>query len=82
MTTLKDFLEDTYTALENGFGKKENILRMFNALYEVWEAHKPSEEDIPRCPRCVDATIEDGIPKIVMSIYPCEIIKSIEKELQ
>lgn len=81
MTTLKDFLEDTYTALENGFGKKENILRMFNALLTVQEAHTPSKDEVPRCSRCVDATLENGKPIIVSSLYPCEIIKNIEQEL-
>jgi hypothetical protein len=37
MTSLKEFLEDTQTAIDNGFGKKETILRMFNALYATME---------------------------------------------
>lgn len=43
MTSLKEFLEDTKIAIDNGFGKQETIFRMFNALYATMELHKPNE---------------------------------------
>ena len=76
MTSLKEFLEDTQIAIDNGFGKKETILRMFNALYATMELHSPDHPySIPsdlKCKACSGLDFAD---------YPCETIRTIEAEL-
>lgn len=81
MTSLKEFLEDTQIAIDNGFGKKETILRMFNALYATMELHQPiwtfvagTDKSVPLCLQCREGGSEAD--------YPCQTIQTIEKELQ
>ena len=67
---LTQFLEDANIAIENGFGSKITILRMFNALMELNKLHfavwTPTDE--PECWVCECA-------------YPCATIELIEKEI-
>lgn len=53
-----------------------------SALRAIVELHKPFDTDVPRCGRCMDATTENGKYEMMMSAYPCETIRTIEKELQ
>ena len=67
-----------------GLGSEIEILTLIafrNALRTVVELHKPFDADIPRCSRCMDATTENGKYEIIMSPYPCETIRTIEKKL-
>ena len=75
MSNLQAFLEDTKIALDNGFGKTESILRMFNALHVVMELHKPHNEHPRQCSGC-----EVGDPWY-WNNYPCPTIQAIEREL-
>lgn len=62
--------------------KEEN--QPWKALRAVMEMHKPfnADTDEPSCSRCMDATMESGKYQTMMSPYPCETIRTIEKELQ
>lgn len=51
------------------------------ALSTIVELHKPFDADVPRCSRCMDATTENGKYEMMPSPYPCETIRTIEKEL-
>lgn len=53
-------------------------------LRAVVKMHKPfnADTDEPSCSRCMDATMEGGKYKMMMSPYPCETIRTIEKELK
>jgi len=57
--------------------------RANKALRAVVELHKPfnADTDKPSCSRCMDATTENGKYEMMMSPYPCETIRTIEKEL-
>lgn len=57
---------------------------ILKALRAVVELHKPfnADTDKPSCSRCMDATTENGKYEMMMSPYPCELIRTIEKELQ
>lgn len=52
-----------------------------SALRAIVELHKPFDADVPRCLRCMDATTENGKYEMMPSPYPCETIRTIEKEL-
>lgn len=54
-----------------------------SALRAVVELHKPfnADTDKPSCSRCMDATMENGKYEMMMSPYPCETIRTIEKKL-
>lgn len=52
-----------------------------SALRALVELHKPFDADVPRCLRCMDATTENGKYEMMPSPYPCETIRTIEKEL-
>ena len=71
MTSLKEFLEDTQIAIDNGFGKKETILRMFNALYATMELHKPEVQEHGEYEKCWNCNL----------VYPCPTVYRIEAEL-
>ena len=75
MSKLQAFLDDTKVALDNGFGKTENIFRMFNALHAVLQLHQEytTAEGSKFCVICTRT--EDSWE------YPCETIQAIEREL-
>lgn len=62
---------------------QEHHGKMARALRVVIERHKPFDFDTdePRCSRCIDATTENGRAEFMSSLYPCETIQAIEKEL-
>ena len=75
MSNLEAFLEDTKIALDNGFGKTESILRMFNALHVILKLHKAKPDEWNKsliCKECSD---------LVDVNYPCPTIEAIEREL-
>ena len=59
----------------------DGTYELYKALRAVVESHKPFDADVPRCLRCIDATTENGKYEMMPSPYPCETIRTIEKEL-
>lgn len=75
--TLNEFLLDTKTAIKNGFGKADTLLKMYNSLVAIMELHQPKEiqnKEFIYCEGCSNS-----------KFFPwnsCPTIQAIEKELR
>jgi hypothetical protein len=79
---LLEKIDKAWKQYESGTGDSIGswIYFAFEALRAVVELHKPEEdESFLVCSMCIDGDYTDGTHDY--SLYPCETIQAIEKEL-